>query len=139
MRDRAGRAAVAAHEGQAMGRHERRPHLVEVSGHHATPSRRATRVARSRHAARPGWAVWAEWAGRFAGQAREWWAEGTARGAARSREGGGGGGAGARAVAAARSRERWPERVAGAQRPGPGGPVPALRAVAAGPGAGSGH
>jgi len=81
---------VAAHEGQAIGRHERRPHLVEVSGHHATPSRRATRVARSRHAARPGWAVWAE-------------------------------------------------QVAGAQRPRPGGPVPALRAVAAGPGAGSGH
>ena len=111
---------MAAHEGQPIGRHERRPHLVEVSGHHATTSRRATRVARSRHAARPGWAVWAERAGRFAGQAREWWAEGTAR-------------------VAARSRERWAEQVAGAQRTRSGGPVPALRAVAAGPGAGSGH
>jgi hypothetical protein len=111
---------VAAHEGQAIGRHERRPHLVGVSGHHATPSRRATRGARSRHAARPGWAVWAERAGRFAGQAREWWAEGTGR-------------------VAARARERWAERVAGAQRTRPGGPVPALRSVAAGPGAGSGH
>jgi hypothetical protein len=63
---------VAAHEGQAVGRHVRRPHLVEVSsGHHTTPTR-ATRVARSRHAARPGWAVWA---GRVAGQARERWAD----------------------------------------------------------------
>jgi hypothetical protein len=106
---------VAAHEGQAIGRHERRPRLVEVSGHHATPSRRATRVARSRHAARPGWAVWAERAGRFAGQAREWWAEGTGR-------------------VAARSRERWAEQVAAAQRTRPGGPVPTLRSVAAGPG-----
>jgi hypothetical protein len=111
MRDRAGRAAVAAHEGQAIGRHERRPHLVEVSGHQATPSRRATRVARSRHAARPGWAVWAERAGRFAGQAREWWAEGTER-------------------VAARARERWAEQVAGAQRTRSGGRAPALRAVA---------
>jgi len=111
MRDRAGRAAVAAHEGQAIGRHERRPHLVEVSGHQATPSRRATRVSRSRHAARPGWAVWAERAGRFAGQAREWWAEGTER-------------------VAARARERWAEQVAGAQRSRSGGRAPALRAVA---------
>jgi hypothetical protein len=109
MRDRAGRAAVAAHQGQAIGRHERRPHLVEVSGHQATPSRRATRV--SRHAARPGWAVWAERAGRFAGQAREWWAEGTER-------------------VAARARERWAEQVAGAQRTRSGGRAPALRAVA---------
>jgi hypothetical protein len=106
MRDRAGRAAVAAHEGQAVGRHERRPHLVEVSGHQATPSRRATRVARSRHAARPGWAVWAERAGRFAGQAREWWAEGTER-------------------VAARARERWAEQVAGARRTRSGGRAPA--------------
>jgi hypothetical protein len=109
---------VAAHEGRAIGRHERRPRLVEVSGHHATPSRRANRVARSRHAARPGWAVWAERAGRFAGQAREWWAEGTGR-------------------VAARSRERWAEQVAAARRTRPGGRVPTLRSVAAGPGAGS--
>jgi hypothetical protein len=109
---------VAAHEGRAIGRHERRPRLVEVSGHHATPSRRATRVARSRQAARPGWAVWAERAGRFAGQAREWWAEGTGR-------------------VAARSRERWAEQVAAARRTRPGGRVPTLRSVAAGPGAGS--
>jgi hypothetical protein len=117
MRDRAGRAAVAAHEGQAIGRHERRPRLVEVSGHHATPSRRATRVARSRHAARPGWTVWAERAGRLAGQARAWWAEGTGR-------------------VAARSRERWAEQVAAVQRARPGGPVPTLRSAAAGPRAG---
>jgi hypothetical protein len=103
---------VAAHEGQAIGRHERRPRLVEVSGHHATPPRRATRVARSRQAARPGWAVGAERAGRLAGQAREWWAEGTGR-------------------VAARSRERWAEQAAAApRRPRPGGRTPALRAVA---------
>jgi hypothetical protein len=34
---------VAAHQGQTAGRHERRPHLVEVSGGRATPTRRATR------------------------------------------------------------------------------------------------
>ena len=112
---------MAAHEGQAVGRHERRPHLVEVSGHRATPSRRATRVARSRHAARPGWAVWTERAGRFAGQARAWWAEGTER-------------------VAARARERWAEQVAGAQRPRSGGRAPALRSVGgAGDGGGSGE
>lgn len=112
---------MAAHEGQAVGRHERRPHLVEVSGHRATPSRRATRVARSRHAARPGWPVWAERAGRFAGQARERWAEGTER-------------------VAARARERWAEQVAGAQRPRSGGRAPALRSVGgAGDGRGSGE
>src|SRR5829696_5647697 len=32
MRDRAGRAAVAASEGQAVGRHERRPHVASRSG-----------------------------------------------------------------------------------------------------------
>jgi hypothetical protein len=32
MRDRAGRAPVAAREGQAVGRHERRPQLVEAGG-----------------------------------------------------------------------------------------------------------
>ena len=93
---------MAASEGQAVGRHERRPHLVEVSGLHPTPARRATRAARSRHAARPGWAVWAERARRFATQARAWWAEGAER-------------------VAARARERWAEQVADARRTRSGG------------------
>jgi hypothetical protein len=97
---------VAASEGQAVGRHERRPHLVEVSGLHPTPARRATRAARSRHAARPGWAVWAERARRFATQARAWWAEGAER-------------------VAARARERWAEQVADARRTRSGGRAPA--------------
>jgi hypothetical protein len=100
MRDRADRAAVAAAQAQAGGRHERRPHLVEVTGGQAVPAGRATRSgraaatrsARSRHAAPAGWATWAE---RFAA-ARLWWTEGTER-------------------AAARARERWQEQVATAQ------------------------
>jgi hypothetical protein len=47
---------VAAHQGQTAGRHERRPHLVEVSGGHATPAGRASRNGQSRstRATRPG-------------------------------------------------------------------------------------
>jgi hypothetical protein len=110
MRDRAGRAAVAAPEGQAVGRHERRPHQASRSGraHRGraaragitlvgpTPAARPG-VTRSRHAARGGPRTWAGRARQVAGQAREWWAEGTER-------------------VAARARERWNEQ-AGAHRP----------------------
>jgi hypothetical protein len=37
---------VAAHPPTAVGRHERRPHLVEVSGHHPQPTPRATRASK---------------------------------------------------------------------------------------------
>jgi hypothetical protein len=102
MRDPAGRAAVAAPQGQAGGRHERRPYLVEVTGGRPAPARRATRATRSRHAAPAGWAAWAERAERVAGQARAWWAEGTER-------------------AAARARERWDEQVAATRQRGTAG------------------
>ena len=84
---------MAAHQGQTVGRHERRPHLVEVSGGHATPDLRVARNGQagairatraSRHAAPAGWATFLERAGRFAGQARAWWTEGTDRIAARA-------------------------------------------------------
>jgi hypothetical protein len=117
MRDRAGRAAVAAHQGQTVGRHERRPHLVEVSGGQA-PARRATRG--SRHAAPAGWATFLERAGRFAAHARAWWAEGTEQ-------------------VAARGRERWDEQRAGARRGGTGGRPTPVRSVGAGSGAGLGE
>ena len=125
MRDRAGRAPVAARQGQAVGRHERRPHLVEAGGSHTPTARvgattrparaaqaagvrsapaaqaagpRATRAARSRrHAAPAGWAGWAERARRSAGQARAWWTEGTER-------------------LAARAHERWSDQASGATR-----------------------
>jgi hypothetical protein len=125
MRDRAGRAPVAARQGQAVGRHERRPHLVEAGGSRtptarvgstARPARaaqaagvrpapaaqaagpRATRAARSRrHAAPAGWAGWAERARRLAGQARAWWTEGAER-------------------LAARAHERWSDQTSGATR-----------------------
>jgi hypothetical protein len=89
----------AARDARPVGRHERRPRLVET-GEHPTratraPATRATRATRSRrHAARPGWT---ERARRLAGQARDWWIEGTDR-------------------VAARARERWAEQAA-AQRP----------------------
>jgi hypothetical protein len=88
-----GRAArrPAARDGQPVGRHERRPRLVEAA-EHPTRAARATRVAEvggahatrsRRQAARPGWT---ERARRLAGQARDWWAEGSDRVAARARE-----------------------------------------------------
>ena len=116
MRDRAGRAPVAAWQGQAVGRHERRPHLVEAGGSHTPTARaaqaagvrparaaqaagpRATRAARSRrHAAPAGWAGWAERTRRLAGQARAWWTEGAER-------------------LAARAHERWSDQTSGATR-----------------------
>ena len=103
MRDRAGRAPVAARQGQAVGRHERRPHLVEAGGSGTPTARvgttaRATRAARSRrHAAPAGWAGWAERARRLAGQARAWWTEGAER-------------------LAARAHERWSDQTSGATR-----------------------
>jgi hypothetical protein len=124
MRDRAGRAAVAAHQGQPVGRHERRRHLVEVSGGQA-PARRATRNEQvggaratrgSRHAAPAGWATWVERAGRFAGQARAWWAEGTER-------------------VTARARERWNEQRADALQGRTGRRATPIRSVDAGSGA----
>jgi hypothetical protein len=105
MRDRAGRAPVAALEDRAVGRHERRPHLAAV-GPDTRPTRTtATRAARSRHAAPGGWARWVERAEQAAAQARVWWAEGTER-------------------VAARARERWNEQAARAQG------TPTLRPVA---------
>jgi len=100
----------AARDGQPVGRHERRPRLVEA-GEHPSWATRATRSRR--HAARPGWS---ERARRLAGQARDWWAEGSDR-------------------VAARARERWAEQVT-AQRAataGPGGDAtrPAAPRVAA--------
>jgi hypothetical protein len=100
---------VAAHPPTAVGRHERRPHLVEVSGHHPQPTSRATRAGRSRYATRPGWAVRVERARRVAGQMQEWWAEGAER-------------------VTARARERWAEQVADARR-NRSGRGPALRSV----------
>ena len=97
MREEASRAAVAAPRTRAVGRHERRPHLVAAPTHDARPVSRATRARRSRHAAPTGRALWAERAGRAAAQARTWWAEGTER-------------------LATRARERWSEQAATAQR-----------------------
>jgi hypothetical protein len=65
----------APRHGQPVGRHERRPRLVEAGAAHATRSQR--------HAARPGPIGRAR---RLAGQARDWWTEGTDRVAARARE-----------------------------------------------------
>jgi hypothetical protein len=97
MREGASRAAVAASQNRAaVGRHERRPHLVAAPRHDTRPVSRATRAGRSRHGAPTGWALWTERAGQAAAQARTWWAEGTER-------------------VAARARERWSEQVA-AQR-----------------------
>ena len=113
---------MAAHQGQTAGRHERRPHLVEVSGGQA-PARRgtrngqaagATRATRgSRHAAPAGWATWVERAKRFAGHARTWWTEGTEQ-------------------VAARGRERWDEQRAGARQGRTGGRPTPVRSVGAG-------
>jgi hypothetical protein len=72
MRDRARRAAVAAPQARPVGRHERRPHLVDVSEPKGADATRATRASRSRHAAPGAWAAW--------------WAEGIERVAARERE-----------------------------------------------------
>jgi hypothetical protein len=94
MRDRAGRAPVAARQGQAVGRHERRPRLVEAG------EPRATRAARTRRHAGP--AGWAGWARRLAGQARAWWTEGAER-------------------VAALAHERWADRDSGATRTPTGG------------------
>jgi hypothetical protein len=106
---------VAAPRTRAVGRHERRPHLVAAPTHDARPVSRATRAGRSRHAAPTGWALWAERAGRVAAQARTWWAEGTER-------------------LATRARERWNEQAATAQR------ATTIRAVApARTGSGAGH
>jgi hypothetical protein len=107
---------VAAHQGRTVGRHERRPHLVEVSGGRA-PAHRATRG--SRHAASAGSATFLERAGRFATLARAWWAEGTEQ-------------------VAARGRERWDEQRAGARRGGSGGRPTPVRSVGAGAGTGAG-
>jgi hypothetical protein len=97
LRVRAGRAAGTAPRGQVVGRHERRPHLVDVTDRHTPPVSRASRASRSRHAARPAWAVRVERARTAAGQVRDWWTGGTER-------------------VAARARERWAEQVA-ARRP----------------------
>jgi hypothetical protein len=110
MRDRAGRAAVAAGQVRAVGRHERRPHLVAAVDPPGYPATRATRAGRSRHAARPGWATRAAQARQVAAHARDWWAEGAER-------------------VAARARERWAEQVAAAQRTTRAGRAPALRSV----------
>jgi hypothetical protein len=99
---------VAALDNRAVGRHERRPHLVAAAGPDTPPASRAsraTRARRSRHAAPTGWALCIEQAGRTAAQARMWWAEGTER-------------------VAARARERWNEQAARAQG------TPTLRPVA---------
>ena len=115
MREEASHAAVAAPRTRAVGRHERRPHLVAAPTHDARPVSRATRARRSRHAAPTGWALWAERAGRAAAQGRTWWAEGTER-------------------LATRARERWSEQAATAQR------ATTIRAVApARAGSGAGH
>jgi hypothetical protein len=79
MRDRAGRAPVAARQVQAVGRHERRPHLAEALQAQRV---RPTRAARSRRATPVGWAGWAGGARRFTKQAWAWWTEGTGRVAA---------------------------------------------------------
>ena len=103
---------MAALEHRAVGRHERRPHLVAAVGPDARP---ASRASRSRHAAPAGWAQWVERAGRAAAQARVWWAEGTER-------------------VAARARERWIEQAARAKV------TPTLRSLApGGPAAGAGR
>jgi hypothetical protein len=100
----------AARDGRPVGRHERRPRLVEA-GEQPTRATRATRATRTsaarstrarstrathvpevggthatrsrRHAARPGWTGRAR---RLAGQARDWWTEGSDRVAARACE-----------------------------------------------------
>src|SRR5829696_7281578 len=114
MRDRAGRAAVAAQEGQAVGRHERRQHQASRSDRaaragitlvgparesqvgramqpaNAGPTRaRQGRATRSRHAARGGLGLWAGRVARAVEQAQVWWAEGTKRAAAADRFGAG--------------------------------------------------
>ena len=63
---------MAAPQARPVGRHERRPHLVDVSEHKGAGATRATRASRSRHAAPGAWAAW--------------WAEGIERVAARERE-----------------------------------------------------
>jgi hypothetical protein len=106
---------VAASQNRAVGRHERRPHLVAAPTHDTRPVSRSARAGRSRHAAPTGWALWAERAGQAAAQARTWWAEGTER-------------------VAARARERWTEQAAKAQG------APTLRPVGPGrPATGAGH
>jgi hypothetical protein len=102
---------VAAQEGQAVGRHERRQHQASRSDRAARagitlvgPARgtqasramqpakagatraRQGRAARSRHAARGGLDMWAGRVARAVEQAQVWWAEGTERVAARARE-----------------------------------------------------
>jgi hypothetical protein len=102
---------VAAQEGQAVGRHERRQHQASRSDRAARagitlvgPARgtqasramqpakagatraRQGRAARSRHAARGGLGMWAGRVARAVEQAQVWWAEGTERVAARARE-----------------------------------------------------
>jgi hypothetical protein len=102
---------VAAQEGQAVGRHERRQHQASRSDRAARagitlvgPARgtqasramqpakagatraRQGRAARSRHAARGGLDMWAGRVARAVEQAQVWWAEGTERVAARTRE-----------------------------------------------------
>ena len=149
LRVRARRAAVTPPRGQVVGRHERRPHLVEVTDQHTLPvsrasranraraagsrttrvqaagaaavrvqagGSRATRASRSRHAARPGWAVRAERATTAAGQVRDWWTAGTER-------------------VAARAGQQWAEQVAARRTTAAGrGRVPALRSVGGGNG-----
>ncbi|MDP9207766.1 MAG: hypothetical protein M3O65_04575, partial [Actinomycetota bacterium] len=117
---------MAASEGQAVGRHERRPHVASRSGRAAragmtlvgpapgtegdrtprdnqtqpTRSTQATPTRRSRATRANGTRVarggLVRWAGQVAEQARVWWAEGAER-------------------VTARARERWNEQ-AGAQR-----------------------
>ncbi|HSR28529.1 MAG TPA: hypothetical protein VLR51_08740 [Actinomycetes bacterium] len=94
---------MAASEGQAVGRHERRPHVASRSGRAARAGMtlvgpatgprlteavqvNGTRASRSRHAARGGLARWTGRARRVAEQARVWWAEGAERVSARARE-----------------------------------------------------
>jgi hypothetical protein len=102
---------VAAQEGQAVGRHERRQHQASRSDRaaragitlvgparesqvgramqpaNAGPTRaRQGRATRSRHAARGGLGLWAGRVARAVEQAQVWWAEGTERVAARARE-----------------------------------------------------
>ena len=102
---------MAAQEGQAVGRHERRQHQGSRSDRaaragitlvgpvrgtqaggtmqpaKAVPARaRQGRATRSRHVAQGGIAMWPGRVARAAEQAQVWWAEGTERVAARARE-----------------------------------------------------
>lgn len=132
---------MAAHQGPTVGRHERRPHLVEVNAGNTTPAGRATRNGQagavkatraSRHAAPAGWAGWVERAGRLAGQARAWWTEGTERIAARANESHPGVRSGAgtgratliRSVGAGSGNVSATRAAAGAQRARAAGPAP---------------